>query len=514
MVLSAVLLLARLVLAAVLGLAAATKLADPTGTRRTLLNFGLPARLAPALALLLPLSELAVSLALLPVRTAWWGALGAFGLLGTFMLAISANLAQGRRPDCHCFGQLHSEPVGWPTLVRNAALAALAILLIWRGPERVGPSAFGWLGELSTGEAVGVGIGFLALLGIGALTWFLTQLLAQHGRLITQVEVLEARLAHLPAHAPGSGTTNVARNGTGTLLGLPIGSPAPAFVLPDLDGRPISLSGLLAPCRAVLLLFVDPSCGPCTALLPEAARWQREHAAAFALAVVSRGSVKENRKKVAAGNAFEHVLLQEKYALSERYSTVATPSAVLIRADGRVGSAVAGGAEAIKTLVAHTAAAVAPPVRAASAGRDPAPVIGAPAPAVRLRGLDERWIELKDFQGQDTLVLFWNPSCGFCQRMLPDLKTWEEAEAPSKPRILVVSTGTPEANRAMGLKSPVVLDADFAIGRSFGAGGTPSAVLVDAAGKIGSGVVVGAQAVLALAAPLEVPAVTSTGRSA
>ncbi len=35
-------------------------------------------------------------------------------------------------------------------------------------------------------------------------------------------------------------------------------------------------------------------------------------------------------------------------------------------------------------------------------------------------------MELEDFRGEETMVLFWNPGCGFCQQMLPDLKAWEE----------------------------------------------------------------------------------------
>jgi hypothetical protein len=43
----------------------------------------------------------------------------------------------------------------------------------------------------------------------------------------------------------------------------------------------------------------------------------------------------------------------------------------------------------------------------------------------------------------------------------------------------VVSTGTVEANRAMGLRA-VGLDPHFTAGRRFGATGTPMAVLLDA----------------------------------
>jgi hypothetical protein len=62
----------------------------------------------------------------------------------------------------------------------------------------------------------------------------------------------------------------------------------------------------------------------------------------------------------------------------------------------------------------------------------------------------------------------------------------------------------------MGLKSPVVLDADFSVGRAFGASGTPSGLLVDAEGRIASELAIGAERVLALAAPIEsMPAIVS-----
>jgi hypothetical protein len=64
---------------------------------------------------------------------------------------------------------------------------------------------------------------------------------------------------------------------------------------------------------------------------------------------------------------------------------------------------------------------------------------------------------------------------------------------------VVVSAGTEEANNQMGLASTMVLDQQFSVGRAFGASGTPSAVLVDAEGKIASEVAVGAPAVLELA---------------
>ena len=103
---------ARLVLAGVFAVAGAAKLRDGAGTRSTLEDFGLPAALVAPGALLLPLAELTVAGLLLFDPTAVAGAVGALVLLGAFMVGITVNLAQGRRPDCNCFGQLHSKPVG------------------------------------------------------------------------------------------------------------------------------------------------------------------------------------------------------------------------------------------------------------------------------------------------------------------------------------------------------------------------------------------------------------------
>ena len=93
--------------------------------------------------------------------------------------------------------------------------------------------------------------------------------------------------------------------------------------------------------------------------------------------------------------------------------------------------------------------------------------IGEPAPEIKLEDLSGKEIALKeDFEGEKALVLFWNPGCGFRQQMLPDLKEWEENPPEGAPRLLVVSAGTKEANEAMGLNSPVVLDQQFATGRA------------------------------------------------
>jgi len=128
-----VVLIARLILALVFAVAAVGKLADRGGTRRALVEFGVPDSLAEPGALALPFAELAVSAFCLVGPVAVWGAMGALVLLAFFSTGIAVSLGRGRRPDCHCFGQLHSAPAGPGTLARNAVFMVLAGVILLRG---------------------------------------------------------------------------------------------------------------------------------------------------------------------------------------------------------------------------------------------------------------------------------------------------------------------------------------------------------------------------------------------
>jgi peroxiredoxin len=506
-------LIARLLLTLVFFVAGVAKLLDREGSRQAIVDFGAPSALAAPLGVLLPLAELAVAATLLPASTAWWGALGALALLSVFVVGISFNLARGRKPDCHCFGQLHSAPAGWKTLARNGVLAAVAGFVLWEGYEGgAGPSALAWLGSLSAAQLLGLLGGVVMLALLAGQWWFLVHLLRQNGRLLVRLEAMEAHLAE------GGG---VAPSENGTALhqaeGLPVGSPAPEFSLSGLRGETITLEALRSSGKPVMLLFTDPGCGPCNALLPDVGRWQEEHAQKLTLVLVSRGEVEENKTK-AQEHGLRNVLLQKYWEVSTSYEVRGTPSAVLIASEGKVASPVGGGAEGIRGLLSYAVGERAQlpiqpqqpqtegqpcpncgKVHAAAPTVPASQKVGEEAPEVKLPDLEGNTVELADFRGQETLVLFWNPGCGFCQQMLPDLKEWESGAPKDAPRLVVVSAGSAEANREMGLASPVLLDQQFAVGRAFGASGTPSAVLVDAEGKVASEAAVGAPGVLELA---------------
>ena len=506
------LLLARLLLASVFMVAGVAKLADREGSRRALADFGVPTTLATPLGMLLPLAELAVAAALIPASTAWWGAAGALVLLLLFVVGISANLARGRKAECHCFGQLHSEPAGWKTLARNGVLAVVAGFVVWQGYGGAGPSAVGWLAGLSAAQVAGLVVG-LAVLGVlAAQSWMLLNLIKQNGRLLMRVEALE--------WGPGSGATSP--NGsvaTQPSLGLPIGDTAAEFELPGLHGETLTLESLRAAGKPVMLLFTDPNCSSCTAMLPEIRRWQKEHAEELTISIVSQGTVEENRAK-STEHGLRGVLMEQEWDVSEAYKVEASPSAVLVRPDGSIGSQVLEGPDAISDLLAYAvgkrsrlplhsgdqegAQPHLTPGDAASQTASKGPMVGTPAPQIELPDLNGTPVSLSNFRGEKVIVLFWDPECGFCREMLPDLRAWENDPPRETPKALIVSTGTEEANREMGLSSPVLLDEQLVVGPAFDAPGTPSAVLIDEQGQIASELAVGAPAVLALAqAPQE-----------
>jgi len=343
-----VLLLARVLLALIFLVAGMAKLADRGGSKQAVIDFGLPTRLAPLLGLVVPLTELGVAAALVSASTTWWGALAALALLLAFIVGIAINLARGRKPECRCFGQLHSAPAGWSTLIRNAVFAALAAFILWEGREGAGPSLVSWVGTLSAFETA-----FLvaALLMLGLLAghwWLLAHMLRQNGRLLVRVEVLEN------AFAPGSPQTLThSRNGGQPVEGLPVGSPAPPFNLSGLYGETLTLDALRAPGKPVMLFFTDPNCGPCNALLPQVGSWQDELAYKLSISLISRGTAEENRVK-SSEHGLTSVLLQEDWEVSEAYEVTGTPSAVLIRPDGTIGSPVVAGSEAIRSLITRT----------------------------------------------------------------------------------------------------------------------------------------------------------------
>lgn len=265
---------ARLVLAAVFGVAGIAKLMDREGLPRAIASFGLPARTGKPLGYLLVSCEFVTALALIVNPWARIGALGALGLLLTFCLAIVVSIARGRAPDCHCFGGLRATPVGWATLARNGLLAATA--------------------------------GFVA--ADGRAPWFFTGL----GTIAATCWVV----------------LGLKRSGK-----VRPGMVTPGFSLPDATGQVWTLDKLLAAAhQPLLLLFTDQACGACDALLPQVARWQQAHAERLTIAIVNGGPAADS-VAFSREHGLRNVLVDEDRMLLTTYGLTATPSALLIDTD-------------------------------------------------------------------------------------------------------------------------------------------------------------------------------------
>ncbi len=128
----AVIVVASIVLAGVFAVSGTAKARDVAGTTTAARSLGVPASLARLVARLLPMVELALAAALVVgllvsvVRRV--AAIGSVMLLGAFTVAMARTLRQGQAPMCRCFGALGERPISTETIVRNIALAALAVV--------------------------------------------------------------------------------------------------------------------------------------------------------------------------------------------------------------------------------------------------------------------------------------------------------------------------------------------------------------------------------------------------
>jgi uncharacterized membrane protein YphA (DoxX/SURF4 family) len=478
---SLLILVLRLALAAVFLVSGCAKLRDLAGTRRAIADFGAPSRWVGSLTVVLPIAELVAVAALLASRTARLGVVLVLVLLAIFSIAIAINLARGRRPECHCFGQIHSEQIGPGALIRNAAIAAVAIVIVVVGPNNAGPSAIAWLARLNSSQLLALIVIPLAAAGCWFGTRFALDLLRQHGRLLLRIERLEEALRAHGIDLPDVPAAHV---------GVPLGESAPPFGATTLDGASRTLADLLAPARPVLLVFTDPNCRMCEELTPQLAQWEHEHAGVFTIAVVSTGDLSAVKAEATLRER-GHLLYDPAGSISDAYQSKGTPAAVLISADGMIASSLAQGKIGIKTLVA----------RAVRGDFDPPSgvTIGSPIPKLVFTNLEGASVPLADQLDpkSDTLVVFWNPSCGFCRAMRDDLRASESASGTRA--MIVVSSGDITAVRNEGFRSPILLDPGLEGAAKLDVDGTPMGVLIGPDATIRSELIVGAKQILLVA---------------
>ena len=286
----------------------------------------------------------------------------------------------------------------------------------------------------------------VVLVGEGAL---LLQMMTQQGRLLLRIEALETRSVHCP---PTQSAVMASRRR----------HPAPRSTA-GLHGETMTLEALRARGKPLLLLFTDPGCGPCTALLPEIGQWQRDHVAKMK----SRSSAAERRSeslKVADPGVTSVCSKKTANGFRERTRRWNTERRLVRRGWDDWKSSCAGcgcdSCAGFRNARWHSADDPQTATQRPPAPRPPAGLkIGEPAPDFSLPDLAGKTVKLSDFRGKPTLVLFWRPaSCGFCARMLSRFESVGDKPRNGAPKLLVVSTDSVADNKAMGLRSPVLTE--------------------------------------------------------
>jgi thiol-disulfide isomerase/thioredoxin len=432
--------------------------------------------------------------------TARLGAIGAFLLFLAFIAGIGWNLRQGRTPDCHCFGELHSSPAGWHTIIRNSVFALMALIVVIAG----GRAPVETIENLSGTEKVGLWLTLLIVaLGIG-LAWLLDRIAKQQQELRAEIEALQT--ASLFAGLETAPATPV----TPTTVAIqpivdPVGEPAPSFDLPTLDGGRLTLDDLRAEGKPALLLFSAPDCGFCNAMYPEVAEWATRFGSELSVTVIGRGDLDANREKL-AGHAFTHTAVDEDTAVGAAYDAIATPSAVIVLPNGTLLGSVAKGRPEIQKLVGRTLrqrqqqraqapAAQEPAVVAPEPVAEPA-IESWPAPSFEVATPDGGTMTLSSLldKGKPVLVIFWSTGCGFCQRFAPEVGEWTRRFGNEVTIALLTDVGDEAIREQMvthGFRN-VGLQEGREVMQQYGGNGTPSAVLIQPDGFVQDEVATGA----------------------
>jgi peroxiredoxin len=128
---------------------------------------------------------------------------------------------------------------------------------------------------------------------------------------------------------------------------------------------------------------------------------------------------------------------------------------------------------------------------------------GSAAPAFELADLDGQRHSLEEFRGRQVVAIFFNPGCGFCSRMVPELAALAADGSTNGAALpLVITTGGAAANRALfaehKLGCPVLLQEQSEVASAYQARGTPTGYLIDEQGKIASALTIGAPNLLEL----------------
>lgn len=466
-----VLLIIRLVLFGVFAIAGIGKLLDLEGSEKAVKAFGTPDALANPFAILIPIAELIFAFCFLFIGMSWVGAIGGLILLASFIGGMLWQMKLGNAPDCHCFGQIHSEPVGPKSLIRNFIIAGLAAVLFFSGANQ----GFA-LGETNAQIAQNVAIAVLAV-GLIVVGSYLFRLVSENRHLKRRVELLEMfESGGQPVERSEMGDPNDS---------LPIGAPFPDFSLPDINGRTTTFEHVLPDRLPKLFVFIGPNCDPCKSLMPDFIAWRKEFEGRIRFVFVSTGSADANKERFSE-ELLDGMLLQKGMEFAHKLYIKWTPAALFVSADGTIAGHPAIGDTAIKDMIGRLRRENFSEERYyISNGKKRGRVkIGEKIPEFSLKDLDGNLVTKDYFSDKPTLTFFLSTTCGYCGEVIDQIKKWEISAERNGTNAIVFSDGDPELHRAYGLETPIVLDTGYSVSNNLGMFGVPSGLLIDQDGII------------------------------
>lgn len=350
-----------MLLSFVFALSGAAKLLDLPGTRSALISLRIPARpLHPAIAVAVPVLELVAAAALwVPVR---WVAIAGAGLALVLMLAFTAVIAgalrRGDAVSCSCFGTLGSPEVTSGTLVRNVLLSAIAVV--------AGGAA--WLGAapgLLAAVAPSAAIVLAAVVGASAAVAVL--IAGSSNRLAGEAPTgPSANGGPTGAAAPGAHSGDDPDAELGDYVRLP--TPYVALTMPDGTRPPLRT---LTQTQALLLIFLNPGCGPCVRLMPMIREWSEQlHPLVRVLAVLPTdpGGMDEGTAQHLDGlDAYD-----PDNEIGQMMDLMGRPSAVLLGADDYLAGGPVAGSDTVIEFVQDIRAQLEEEQATAASAADPA----------------------------------------------------------------------------------------------------------------------------------------------
>ena len=258
--------------------AGAAKLALSVGL--PLEAWGVSRRWTPLVRRLLPLSELFLAGLIMSPVTARLGAALAIGVLGLFSAVIQRQPRRGQALPCRCFGRNTGRPADRRTILRNLVLATVAVVIVLLGPPQLRP---------------GVNLMLAALVIFAAQGWV--------------IYLLQRELSERASSWFNSGAM---------------------VELSTLAGTRLRLADLLrGEIQALLVVFVDPQCGPCRRLLPDLVAWESAVPTGGRLLVVSEDGAAT--AEMAERFGLKGLVLQDHFAVAKHYGVRGTPAAVILR---------------------------------------------------------------------------------------------------------------------------------------------------------------------------------------